>query len=288
MGSSAWTDPVGGRANIRPAPAARKGAGLRLSSAECPTRHQTSPTSSPHSRPTCRRARASASCASPRATSPTRAPAPPGQHAARRARDRRPLRRAAADRRAAARRDRRADRARRVRRREPAAPPVYVETPGQRAAPRRGGGGDGDRGAEPERRRVGDVADDHRARDAGGRFLCGRRRLRLARRRHADVGRDRGDVHRALAARAKRCRSVARRRRREPAGDRVWRARALRGDAGLGAMGIGLSNVVLVPSVAHRMSVSALARTLVDLQAAGHGVLGRVATAGKAGDGELR
>ena len=54
-----------------------------------------------------------------------------------------------------------------------------------------------------------------------------------------------------------------------------------------GAMGIGLSNVVLVPSDAHRMSVPALARALGDLRDAGRAVLAVVATAGSTATGSF-
>ena len=54
-----------------------------------------------------------------------------------------------------------------------------------------------------------------------------------------------------------------------------------------GAMGIGLANVVLVESDAHRMSVPALARALDDLDAAGRSVLAVVATAGSTATGSF-
>ena len=54
-----------------------------------------------------------------------------------------------------------------------------------------------------------------------------------------------------------------------------------------GAMGIGLSNVVLVESDGHRMSVPALARALAALRDAGRAVMAVVATAGSTATGSF-
>ena len=54
-----------------------------------------------------------------------------------------------------------------------------------------------------------------------------------------------------------------------------------------GAMGIGLSNVLLVESDAYRMSVRALARTLAGLRDAGRPVMAVVATAGSTATGSF-